>query len=70
MCVFVMRIWHMRMAVVQPFMRMGVTMRPHRHGIMRMVVVSITVVVCMFVIDWFMHMRVSMVFHQMQNYAA
>jgi len=50
MGVLVMCIGHMRMAVFQPFMRMGMTMRPKRNGVVHMVVVSITVVVGMFMV--------------------
>ena len=64
-----MCVGHMGMAVVQAFMRMGVAMRANRHGVVHMVVVPIGVVMRMLVGCGFMHMRMPMVFCQMQNHA-
>lgn len=67
MGVLVVRVRHMRVAVAQGFMAVGMAVRPRRHGVMHVVVMSIMVVVGMIMFCRCVQVFMAMAFRQMQH---
>ena len=69
MAVRVMRIRHVRMRVPPRLVPMPVTVRTGGHRIMRMLVVTVVVAVCVFMFNGFVLMLVTVRFRQVQYHA-
>ena len=59
---------HMRMHMPQWIMPMDMAVQPDGHGLVRMSVVAVVMPVCMLVVEFFVHMRVTMGFRQVQHH--
>ena len=69
MGVLVVRVRHMRVTVAQGLMAVCMAVRPRRHGVVQVVVMSIVMVVGMLMFCGRMHVFMAMAFHQMQYHA-